>query len=106
MMTEAEFEKLSKMEMAALLEALDELDPDLVDVDSAGGVLNVTIADGPVIVINSHRAALQIWMAAVDTAWHFDPKEEGWLDNKSGNKLRPVLAQIIKTHTDLELSFS
>jgi CyaY protein len=47
-------------------------------------------------VINSHRAARQIWMAAIASAWHFDPAADGrWRATRSGDELRATLARVV-----------
>ena len=96
-MTEAEFDKIAEAELHALEASLSQLDPDEVEVDFSSGVLTLTLADDNVIVINSHRAAGQIWMAAFRTAWHFSPKNEGdalaWRTDK--DELRSTLGRIL-----------
>ena len=49
------------------------------DASHRKGELRLDLRDGTKIVINSHRAARQIWMAADRTAWHFDPDATGVL---------------------------
>ena len=96
-MTEAEFDRVADAELHHLEERLSELDPDEVEVDFSSGVLTLTLADDQVIVINSHRAAGQIWMAAFRTAWHFSPRNEGdalaWRTEK--DELRSTLSRVL-----------
>jgi iron-sulfur cluster assembly protein CyaY len=70
-MTEREFEKLAEDELTRMIEALDEAGDD-IDPEFQMGVLRINFDDGTKYVVNSHRAARQIWMAAERTAWHFD----------------------------------
>jgi CyaY protein len=92
---EQEFEKLADRELHALLEALiaasDELDPDL-----ESGVLSIHFDDDSKYVVNSHRAAKQIWMAAERTAWHFDYAADraAWVAS-SGDELWSSLAEML-----------
>lgn len=96
------FEERSHAELAYLEDRLGELDPDDVEVSTSAGVLRLDLRDGTRIVINSHRAAGQIWMAAVATAWHFDPRDDGsWVAGKTGDALRPTLARLLAEHTGL-----
>ena len=68
-------------------------------------VLHLELRDGTRIVINSHRAARQIWMAAVATAWHFDPAAAGgWRASKSGEELRPTLARLVHEHVGVTIA--
>ena len=75
---------------------------DDVEVSSTDGVLRLDLRDGTRIVINSHRAARQIWMAAVASAWHFDPVDAThWRSSKSGEELRPTLARLLRERIGL-----
>jgi CyaY protein len=104
-MDEAEFDRVAKDEMHALEDALADVDPDEVDVSTSEGVLRLDLRDGTRIVINSHRAARQIWMAAVATAWHFDPiATGGWRAAKTGEELRPTLARVVQERIGVQLT--
>lgn len=91
-----DFDQRARDELHHLEEAFGQVDPDDVEVDTAEGVLKLLLKDGTRVVINSHRAAGQIWMAAVSTAWHFDPTPDGgWKASRSGEELRPTLAKLV-----------
>jgi CyaY protein len=75
-MDEATFDRIAEEELHHLEAALSELDPDECEAELASGVLTVTFADGQKLIVNSHRAAGQIWMAAFRQAWHFSPVSE------------------------------
>jgi CyaY protein len=105
-MDEADFDRVARDELRHLEDAFADVDPDDVEVSTSDGVLRLDLRDGTRIVINSHRAARQIWMAAVSTAWHFDPLGEGqtWRAPKTGDELRPTLAKLINQRTGLSLA--
>lgn len=107
-MDEADFDRIAREELHRLEDAFDGVDPDDVEVSVSDGVLRLDLRDGTRIVINSHRAARQIWMAAVASAWHFDPSDAAeataWRSPKSGEELRPTLARLVKHHTGLDLA--
>ena len=104
-MDDAEFDHVAREELRHLEDAFSDIDPDEVDVSTSDGVLRLDLRDGTRIVINSHRAARQIWMAAVASAWHFDPVSPGvWRSPKSGEELRPTLARIVHERIGLPLS--
>lgn len=96
-MTEAEFDHAADQELHALEAALSEIDPDELDVELSQGVLTLTFADDQKCVVNSHRAAGQIWMAAFRTAWHFSPTQrEGRLEWRTEkDELRATLARVL-----------
>ena len=101
-MDDAAFDAIAHDEMAYLEERLGELDPDDVDMTVSAGVLRLDLRDGTKIVVNSHRAARQIWMAAIATAWHFDPLDDGrWLATKTNEELRPTLARLLRERLGL-----
>ena len=90
-LSEPEFERLADEELRHLIGALDEASDDL-EADLQMGVLSIVFDDGTKYVVNSHRAARQIWMAAEKRAWHFDYDGERWLAAASGDELRSTLS--------------
>jgi CyaY protein len=95
--TEAEFDALALPELSALVRALDALDAAGIQPELQGDVLSLEFEDGTKFVINSHRAARQIWMAAERSAWHFDFMTDGarWVARKSGDELWSTLARVL-----------
>jgi CyaY protein len=95
-MDEARFEKLAGEELDALEKKLRDLEG--VEADLASGILKLELDDGgPDIVVNSHAAARQIWLAANLAAGHFsfDEKTSRWFDTRSGEELRARLSSVI-----------
>jgi CyaY protein len=95
-MDEARFEKLAGEELVALEERLR--DQDGLEADLANGILTLELDDGgPNIVVNSHAAARQIWVAANLAAAHFgfDEKTSRWFDTRSGEELRQKLGALV-----------
>lgn len=103
-MDDAEFDRIARDELRHLEDALSAIDPDDIEVNSSDGVLRLDLRDGTRVVINSHRAARQIWMAAVASAWHFDPAADVWRAPKTGEELRPTLARIVHERIGLTLA--
>ena len=81
------FERLADAVLRALERAVNEVDG--VQADLQSGILNIEFEDGDRFVINSHRAARQIWMAASARAWHFDvdPATERWTAQRTSEDL-------------------
>lgn len=97
-MSQSSFSALSQSMMRRVDETLGELDPDRLDVDWAGDVMQLCFEDGTVFVLNAHSAAQQIWLAAGTSAWHFDPPSGGgdaWIASKSNEALREVLSKVV-----------
>ena len=103
-MDESSFDQAARDELHAIEDAFADIDPDAVEVSTSDGVLRLDLRDGTKIVINSHRAARQIWMAAVASAWHFDPGSNGtWIAAKTGDELRSTLARLVRERIGLEV---
>jgi CyaY protein len=93
-LSEPEFEKLADEELKKLSRALDEVDD--MEADLQMGVLTITFSDGVRYVVNSHRAAKQIWGAAERTAWHFDPQPDGrWVASKNQDELWSTVERVL-----------
>lgn len=106
-MDESTFDRIGREELLHIEEALAEVDPDQVEITSTDGVLTLQLSDGARIVVNTHRAARQIWMAAVASAWHFDPPAQdnpdaGWATSE-GTELRSTLRALIRDHAGIDL---
>jgi CyaY protein len=99
------FDTLARDELRELEDRLADVDPDDIEVSTSDGILRLDLRDGTKIVINSHRAARQIWMAAVASAWHFDPGADGrWTASKTGDELRATVTRVVKERIGLELA--
>jgi CyaY protein len=94
-MDEATFDKLAERELEYLEGRLAGL-PE-VEVDSTGDVLTVEFEDGSRYVINSHRAARQVWLSAELRASHYTLAEatSRWLDDKTGEDLHARLDAVL-----------
>lgn len=90
---ERAFDDVAERTLALLETALGEVEG--LDVDLESGILTVEFADGVRYVVNSHRAARQIWMACGARAWHFDVDAASgtWTASKSGDELWSTLGE-------------
>lgn len=94
-LNEHDFERAADTTLRALEASLSEVDG--LEADLESGILTLSFPDGTEFVINSHRAARQIWMAAERTAWHFDYAggDRGWLATRTGEELRATIAGVV-----------
>jgi CyaY protein len=94
-MDDKQFEQLAYAELERVEKALGSFDD--IDVDLADGILTLEFEEGPKVVINSHSAARQIWVAANLAAAHFsyDDKTARWFDSKTGQDLWDRLQAIL-----------
>jgi CyaY protein len=98
------FDKLADGQLRRLERALSAFDPDEVEAYLGGDILNVTLGNNTKIVINRHRAARQIWMAAQSRAWHFDYDAKANLWRTSDAELESTLAQILAAYLKRPIS--
>jgi CyaY protein len=108
------FDKLGEQMLRRLDRALSDIDPDEAESYLGGDILNISLGDGTKIVINRHRAARQIWMAALRRAWHFDYDKDtsSWRTAGSDTEksvelvsnLESVLTERLKRPIKLKLS--
>lgn len=94
---EAEYEKLAIPELKRLVDALDAIDGDQLTSELSADILSLCFDDDTEYVINSHRAARQIWMAAERTAWHFDfdASSQTWIAAKTGEELWSMVERVV-----------
>jgi CyaY protein len=90
----------ARSELQRLLTALDGVaaENEEFDVELANDIVTLEFPDGAKYIINSHRAARQIWMAADARAWHFDcASNDSWQGSKGEGELWSVVqAQLNK----------
>jgi len=103
---EATFDELADRALRALELALNDVDG--IEADLESGILSIEFSDGERFVVNSHRAARQIWMAARASAWHFDvdAKTSRWTATKTGDELWDCLQREIGKKLERPLAFA
>ncbi len=91
------FDHVADDELRRLEKGIEDFDPDEVEPTLGGDVLSLTLRGGGKIIINRHRAARQIWMAAARQAWHFDldPADQRWRTEKSREELVATLEKVL-----------
>jgi CyaY protein len=98
-LTESDYDALAAPELQRLIDSLDALPNDSVEAELASDILTIEFSDGTRYVLNSHRAARQIWLSAERSAWHFDyvPTSKRWVAAKSGDEMWSTLTQLLST---------
>ena len=107
-MDEARYNQLVAAAFHRLLQALDRVDPDLLDADSTGDMVTITAASGQKVVVNTQRAARQIWVAGKGIGVHFSYGEDGrWMDDKArGLELFAFVADAVEAAAGVRLEFT
>ncbi len=89
-----------------IMDAADQVDPDVLDADSTGDMVTLTSARGEKCVINTQRAVRQIWVAGQGQGIHFDfdPQRKEWRDDKGkGLELFSFVADTVAAISGLRL---
>lgn len=94
-MDEGEYGRLADEVMRRIEAALDSAEGDLDYELAAGGVLEVTCADGSKIVVNRQAAAREIWVAARSGGFHYRWDGSRWRDTRSGEELFAALERLL-----------
>ena len=107
-LNEHDYEKRALPELRALIDALDELELPGVECELSSDILTLELPSGDRFVVNSHRAARQIWMAADRSAWHFDWDEgrSAWVAKKSGDELWSTLSRVLSEKLGRSISLA
>jgi CyaY protein len=107
-LSEEQYDALAFPELAALVRALDTIEHPDVEAELANDILTIEFVDGTRYVVNSHRAARQIWMAAERNAWHFDwnPEKHRWIAGKSGDELWATVSRAIEKRLGVPIALA
>ena len=97
--SEQDYEARALPELRALVDALDGLELSGIECELSSDILTIELSGGDRYVVNSHRAARQIWMAADRSAWHFDWDSErsAWIAKKTGDELWSTLSRVLSS---------
>ncbi|HKY37024.1 MAG TPA: iron donor protein CyaY [Polyangiaceae bacterium] len=106
--TEEEYEARALPELRALVNALDALELSGVEAELSSDILTLELEGGARYIVNSHRAARQIWMAAERSAWHFDwdAERSAWIARKTGDELWATLSRVLSSKLGTPVSLS
>lgn len=93
-MTDSEFHELVDQQYLTIEDAIDNLDDDNLDIDCLvnSGILTLTFSNGSKIIINKQEPLHQIWVATRENGYHFDYKNNQWIDNRDGLELLALLS--------------
>jgi len=107
-LSEQDYEARALPELRALVDALDALELSGIECELSSDILTIELSGGDRYVVNSHRAARQIWMAADRSAWHFDWDTERsvWVAKKTGDELWSTLSRVLSTKLQKPIALS
>lgn len=79
---------------------VDSIDLDL-DIERQGNVLTLTFADDSKIIVNSHEAAREIWVAARSGGFHYRQDGVQWVDGRNGDELFAALSRLVSAQSGM-----
>ncbi|MDO4682082.1 MAG: iron donor protein CyaY [Lautropia sp.] len=78
-----------------------------VEVSRSGNVIEVEFEDGAQMVINTHEAAGEVWVASRRAGYHFRQGDDGrWVDTRSGVELLALISAEVSAQAGKPLDFS
>lgn len=99
-MDESRYNALVGPVFKRILAAADGIDPDVLEADSTGEMVTLTASSGEKCIVNTQRAARQIWVAGKSQGIHFsyDEASGSWKDDKGkGLELFSFVADVVKS---------
>ena len=103
-MNDTDFEKLADQTLARLESALEESGLDADIQLKEGGILEIEFEDGSKLIVNRHRAAREIWVAARSGGFHFRWDGAAWRDSRDGAELFAALSRLVHLQSGQEVS--
>jgi CyaY protein len=103
---EGRYHQLATAAFKHLVTAADQADPDQLETDSTGDMVTLTASSGEKCIVNTQRAARQIWVAGKSQGIHFsyDDASGRWLDDKGkGLELFAFVKDVVRTISGVEL---
>lgn len=92
-MNDTDFNSAADATLLAIEDALEALDLDL-DIETAGGILTVTFANGSKVIVNRQGATREIWVAARSGGFHCGRQGDAWACNTTGEDLATLLSRV------------
>lgn len=96
-MSDPAFQHAAETTLDAIEAALERAADDGLDleVERQGNVITLTFEDDSRIVVNSHSAAQEIWVAARAGGFHYRRRDGRWIDGRSGDELWAALSRLV-----------
>jgi len=93
-MSESEFLAAAERTLEEIESAVEGCDAD-IEINRAGNVLTLELADGSKVVVNSQAPMRQIWLAAKSGGFHYEWRDGAWRDTRDGSELYATLSRVV-----------
>jgi len=98
-MAQPDFDLLAEAALEQIQQALETCGAE-VDVEAkADGVIELEFDDGSKMIINRHRAAGEIWVAARAGGFHFRWDGSAWRDTRDRAELFAALSKLVSAQS-------
>ena len=91
-MDESQYHQLCDNLFAEIENLLDEAGADF---DINGGVIEVTLDNGGILIINRQPAAREVWLAAPNGGHHFRWNNNAWLHTRQDGEIISMLKALL-----------
>lgn len=92
-MNDTDFNTAVDATLLAIEDALEALGLD-IDMETSGGILTLTFANGSKVIVNRQGATREIWVAARSGGFHCGRRDERWICNTTGEELGALLTRV------------
>ena len=96
-MTEQEYTTLVTNEMKRIYDYVAETYGEELDLELGDGILKITLVDDSKLIVSRQAPVKQLWLAARHGGFHFNYKDNQWLDSKSGEEILMMMSRFIDT---------
>ena len=93
-MSESDFLAAAERTLDEIESAVEACDAD-IEINRAGNVLTLELADGSKVVVNSQAPMRQIWLAAKSGGFHYEWRDGAWRDTRDGSELFATLSRVV-----------
>lgn len=105
MLSDREFNDLVDAVLLDIEDRVEDADGD-IDIETSGGILTLTLANGSKVIINRQGATHEIWVAARSGGYHCGRKGDQWHCNVTGESLGQLLTRVIGEQGGGEVDFA
>jgi CyaY protein len=103
-LSEAAFRTLAKDALRRVQDAVDAMDPDVVECGVDAEVVKLNFPSGPPFVMNLQPPVREVWLAADRQAWHFRYDGARWVDKRSGDELFDAVKRLVSQRAGVTLA--
>lgn len=96
-MTDQEYTTLVTTEMKRIYDYVNDTYGEDLDLELGDGILKITLVDDSKLIVSRQAPVKQLWLAARHGGFHFNYKNNQWLDSKSGEELLTMMSRFIDT---------